>query len=370
MGNKLVIAAAGSGKTTHIIHEALKITSEKILITTYTQANQDAIKEKIYKINKCIPPNITVQTWFSFLLKEGVRPFQGCMHKDDIPNLILVNAQSGLKFQGKYGPVYYSEKTELKRHYFNKSGKIYSDKLAKFVYRCNEKTKGEVINRLTNIYPHIFIDEIQDLAGYDLELLKLLFESCCNTLLVGDPRQGTYSTNSASKNKQFRKSKIVSFFDDDSIDIEKDEESLLVNYRCHNTICNLSNTLFPDFPETKSGNKKQEEHQGVYIIKKKDVENYLKKYNPVQLRDSSKTKINNKYKCINFGKSKGLTFERVLIYPTEPIKKWIKDRTSILSPTGRSKFYVALTRAIKSVCIVMDYKDSTEYNFIVKYIME
>lgn len=30
-----------------------------------------------------------------------------------------------------------------------------------------------IINRLSRIYSHIFIDEVQDLAGYDLELIKL-----------------------------------------------------------------------------------------------------------------------------------------------------------------------------------------------------
>ena len=36
--NKLIIAAAGSGKTTQLVEEALKIKAKKVLITTYTQA--------------------------------------------------------------------------------------------------------------------------------------------------------------------------------------------------------------------------------------------------------------------------------------------------------------------------------------------
>jgi len=72
-------------------------------------------------------------------------------------------------------PVYYAEDKEFEKHYFSNQLKIYSDKLSKFVFRCNEKTKGNVIDRISRIYPYIFIDEVQDLAGYDLELLKLLF---------------------------------------------------------------------------------------------------------------------------------------------------------------------------------------------------
>jgi ATP-dependent exoDNAse (exonuclease V) beta subunit len=62
--NKLIIAAAGSGKTTHLVNEALKIKNEKVLITTYTQANEVEIRKKIIEINKFIPENVTVQTWF------------------------------------------------------------------------------------------------------------------------------------------------------------------------------------------------------------------------------------------------------------------------------------------------------------------
>ena len=46
---------------------------------------------------------------------------------------------------------------------------------------------------------YIFIDEVQDLAGSDLELIKLLFKTNSNTTLVGDPRQVTYLTHNEKK---------------------------------------------------------------------------------------------------------------------------------------------------------------------------
>ena len=92
--NRLLIAAAGSGKTTFLVDEALKQKEGKILITTYTQANEEEIRKKIIEKNKVIPENITVQTWFSFLLKHGVRPFQGVLFEKKIKGLILVNSQS------------------------------------------------------------------------------------------------------------------------------------------------------------------------------------------------------------------------------------------------------------------------------------
>jgi superfamily I DNA/RNA helicase len=242
--------------------------------------------------------------------------------------MILVNEQSGLKYKfkknGKEIPVYFNENEELERHYFTKEKKIYSDKLSKFVFRCNEKTKGNVIDRISRIYPHVFIDEVQDLAGYDLELLKLLFNCSSNILLVGDPRQGTYSTNSASKNKRFKKAKIINFFTDKIDNLTKDDKSLIINYRCNKSICDLSNKLFPTMQQTTSGNSKTTEHDGIFPVKSENIETYLQQYQPMQLRDSKRTVVNEKYSVMNFGESKGLSFDRVLIYPTDPILKWLR----------------------------------------------
>ena len=49
MNNKLIIAAAGSGKTTVLVKKALQIKDEKVLITTYTQANEAEIKKRSLK---------------------------------------------------------------------------------------------------------------------------------------------------------------------------------------------------------------------------------------------------------------------------------------------------------------------------------
>lgn len=369
MNNKLIIAAAGSGKTTHLINEALKQKQGKVLITTYTQANEAEIRKKIIETNKCIPENVTVQTWFSFLLQHGVRPFQGSLFEKKIKGLILVNSQSGIKAYTKTKqPIYFSEEKEFEHHYFSNDIKIYSDKLSKFVFRCNQKSEGAVIDRLARIYKYIFIDEVQDLAGYDLEVLKLFFKSSSEILLVGDPRQGTYSTNSSAKNKQFKKSDIIYFFQDASMDIERDEASLMVNYRCISPICELSNLLFPDFKCTTSGNDNSSEHDGVFFIKEDNIDAYLEKFNPVQLRDNKKKEVNENYRVMNFGEAKGLSFDRVLIYPTKPFMDWLKNNASELAPTSRSKFYVAITRSRYSVGIVYNYDGKTKVAGIVNYV--
>lgn len=357
INNKLIIAAAGSGKTTHIVNEALKQKDGRVLITTYTEANEAEICKKIIEENKCIPENITVQTWFSFLLQHGVRPYQGYLFDGDIKGLVLMNQQSAP----------YAKESEVEKHYLTGNKNIYSDKLSKFVIKCNDSSNGAVIDRLSRIYTHIFIDEVQDLAGYDLEFLKLLFTSRINTLLVGDPRQGTYSTNNASKNKKFQKSRIVHFFEDNSINIETDQNSLIKNYRCIAPICDFSNRLFPDLPKTTSGNSDKPKHGGIFLVKKAEVAHYLKRFNPAQLRYDNRTPVSENYFVRTFGDSKGLSFDRVLIYPTTPVINWLENSKSELAPTSRSKFYVAITRARYSVGIVYDHGDNTNIYGVEKY---
>ena len=77
--NKVIVACAGSGKTKGIVEEALKLGKQKVLVTTYTNENIDQIKTFFIEKNGCIPANVTVQPWFSFLLQEGVRPYQNQM---------------------------------------------------------------------------------------------------------------------------------------------------------------------------------------------------------------------------------------------------------------------------------------------------
>ena len=44
-------------------------------------------------------------------------------------------------------------------------------------------------------FSYVFVDEIQDFVGYDLEVIKKLHEVGCNMTLVGDPRQTTVSNS-------------------------------------------------------------------------------------------------------------------------------------------------------------------------------
>ncbi len=374
--NTLIIAAAGSGKTTHLVNRALQIPSdEQILITTYTEANEAEIRKRFISKKGYVPSNIKIQTWFSFLLQHGVRPFQSVLddsiHEQSI-GFYLSSNRSGGKVDSQGSPImagghplYWGE-DDFKKFYFTPTHKIFSDKISKFTFNANKASGGAVLNRATRIYDHIFIDEVQDLAGFDLELIKILFKTDSTVLLVGDPRQVTYLTHASAKHEKYKDGKIKDFIEEQlgkRIKCTVDETTLGVSHRNNQKICDFANKLFPDQPPAKpctcdSCRENETDHEGVFWIKAKDVDEYIEKFNPTQLRWSSAVQCSEKAPAMNFGESKGLSFERVLIYPTEKMAEWVKDNSYDLKNETRAKLYVGVTRAKRSATVVLQTQDA------------
>ncbi len=374
--NRLVIAAAGSGKTTYLVNESMK-RDGKVLILTYTLSNEDVIKRRLIQKAGCIPQNITVNTWFSFLLQHGVKPYQGSiddsMFDYHIRGMLLVNKQSGFRCKTGKHPVYWKE-SNIDKHYFSKRNKIYSDKISKFVFKCNTQSGGAVIDRLARIYDHVFIDEVQDLAGYDLELIKLLFSSSISVLLVGDPRQVTYLTHLERKHAKYQNGKIRKFVENElekNIICNIDESTLQASHRCCDPICKYASRLYPDMPETTSCSccgQSTINHQGIFLVKPDQIQEYTRKYNVTQLRWDRKSGVLPSIPVMNFGEAKGETFDRVLIYPTKDMAKWVENGSTSLSDASRAKFYVAITRARYSAAIVLNYDSAQSYEGTSMYV--
>ncbi|AYF45216.1 DNA helicase II / ATP-dependent DNA helicase PcrA [Halobacteriovorax sp. BALOs_7] len=354
MSSKIVIAGAGSGKSRYLIESVDSISDGKLLITTFTNANEESLKSRLYKKYGCIPSHVTVMSWWAFLLEHCVRPFQGCYLNRRISQLNLVNGQSGVKYRRGRTPIFFNENKEFVKHYFDNNGCIYSDKISKFAFRCHEKSSGALLGRLSRCFQYIFIDEVQDMSGYDLNLIKIFHCSKINILMVGDLRQGTYSTTNLSKNKNYAKSKIVQYFKKETPDILIDDTSLIYNHRSVDDIVNYSNSLYPSLVKNISKNKSTTGHDGVFFVSRKTAASYIERYAPLQLRLNKRTVLLSVGEHMTFGKSKGLETDRVLIYPTKPMLEWIKDNESELADKSRAEFYVAITRARQSVAFVVD----------------
>lgn len=138
-----------------------------------------------------------------------------------------------------------------------------------------------------------------------------------------------------------------------------DRGSLSGSYRCDEIIIQFANRLYPDLPQTKSLAKSGEGNQtGIWLVPVSRVEDYVVKFNPVVLRDKATVKTVAGPLTLNFGKSKGRTFDDVLIYPVKAVRDWLTDASVELRDQTRSRFYVAVTRARYSVGIVVSNKEA------------
>jgi len=366
--NKLILAAAGSGKTRLIVREALANPQERVLITTFTIANLESIKRRIMKKNHgTIPSNVFVQTWFSFLIEHGVRPYRywekRVVGMKFVKNSSEAGYQSIRKLYGKDIYVPWREESDFEKHYFTSNMNVYSDKLPKLVIRCDKTPKGKqsnglVINRIVGIFKAVYIDEVQDMAGYDLDIIELLLRSGIRTTMVGDPRQTVYQTHHERKHDQYSKGGIKDFIL--SLPQKRkqlckvDDDTLRDSHRNSSVICALASKLFTDYSECRSLLTGNHEHSGIFFVRRSDVHDYGRITEPLQLRLNKNVSPLLPTQIMNYGESKGLEAEHVLIYPTVEMLRWLNGEKISLEFKTKAQLYVAITRAFFSVGIVVE----------------
>jgi ATP-dependent DNA helicase UvrD/PcrA len=130
-------------------------------------------------------------------------------------------------------------------------------------------------------------------------------------------------------------------------------------YRCIQRICELADRLHADdghYQPTQSQITEIPadfvEHNGVFAVPMSQVKTYREKYKPVILRwnRNSGAAYCADRAALNFGESKGLGFDRVLIIPTDKHAKFLSGDTTAFayerSDDARNKLYVGLTRAL------------------------
>ncbi len=362
--NRIIIAAAGSGKTTYLIEQAMKVTDAPVLITTYTESNEAEIRQKFFDLVGRVPAHVTIMTWFSFLITHGVKPFQGCTFDFDVAGMAFAVTQSGIKIVVNGHPIPYAE-TDFRRHFFDRADRVFSDKLPKLVIRCNDNSGGAVIDRIARIFPHVFVDEVQDLAGYDLDILAVIARSPARLLMVGDPRQVTYLTHHEKKYKKYSDGGIVRFLQSElrKVPFEIDDATLGRSHRNSAPICAVSSRLYPELPASSACECVRcrtgaPAHNGLFLVRPSDYADYVIRFSPMQLRDkATSTGVEPNAPVMNFGEAKGRGFDHVIILPTQPMKAWLKDPGSKLAAQSRARFYVAMTRGRHSVAIAMDWSN-------------
>jgi DNA helicase-2/ATP-dependent DNA helicase PcrA len=97
---------------------------------------------------------------------------------------------------------------------------------------------------------------------------------------------------------------------------------------------------------------------GVFQILQSDVHAYIEHFRPNILKYDVRTPTF-WYASLNFGVSKGMTLDRVLIFPNETLYSFLIDSSRQLK--APDKYYVGVTRAKFSLAFVVEELKQSEH---------
>lgn len=184
--NTLIIAAAGSGKTTELIrrikHKTEELPSNKILaVITYTNAATNEIVERLGG-NSTIQSNVFIGTIHSFLLRYLIKPYGKILGLVS-DELIITDYKVELEESENKFVAKANIEAQL-----SKKGIVtydYIETLAKKIIE-NENVKEHFCSRIQ----YLFVDEFQDSSKGQFEIIeKLRKAKRTQVILVGDPEQ-------------------------------------------------------------------------------------------------------------------------------------------------------------------------------------
>jgi superfamily I DNA/RNA helicase len=340
------VGSAGSGKTQRLIDGALAAMTDgrRVLITTYTIENRNQIERRIAEAMGAVPSSVDILTWYRFVISELCHPYQ-------LAFLGEIGVVGALNFEGKPSRL---AKKDHSSFYLDKNGDLYKDRVSAFALACNAASDGRVLDRVVSIYDEIFIDEMQDLAGHDFDLLDVLLSSSIDLHLVGDPRQALYFTDDSIKNKKYKGAFFVAWLEERSADIEF--EHVIESHRCCQSILDWADNLFPDYDRSVSLHEHDEPGDGVHILSVDKVAEYIAEHgSEVTVLRRQKNTNTMGLRAINMGVSKGATYARVVVFGSKPMARYALGEIGAadLAPLERNRLYVAVTRARRSVVIVV-----------------
>lgn len=329
MDNDIVLAVAGSGKTRLLIDRLNA--EERFAIITFTNNNENNLKRRIIEKFGCIPSNIHIFTYFSFLYSFCFKPFM----------LFLTDA-NGISFEpcrNKYAADW--------DRYIDKFGRVYSNRLAKFIE--SERFGDMVSERLSKYFDVVMIDEIQDFAAHDFNFLKYFISARSSCLFVGDFYQHTFDTSrDGVVNKNLHTSLEGYVARVRGLGLSVDQTTLNSSYRCSPTICEFIQSKLGIEIASQRGDPTELEfvdNDGRIIDLYRDPATVKLFY-----RDASK------HTCLsrNWGASKGEDdfMDVCIVLNGETHKKFVADQLAQLNPQTRNKLYVAMSRARRAVYFV------------------
>lgn len=334
MDKKIILAVAGSGKTTQIIKD---ISIEKRnLIITYTVNNYENLKRKIIeKYKGSWPQNVRVMTYFSFLYNFCYKPF--------LSDVIM---DKGIDFDTI--PSIYLKKTDID-FCVSPNNKIYSRRLAYLLEQ--QKVIDNVMRRIEKYFDYLYIDEVQDFAGRDFDFLEHIMDININMLFTGDFYQHTYDT---SRDGSYRKKLHDNYQSYCSNFISKgfilDTKTLSKSYRCSLNVCNfITNEL-----GILINSRRDDSTTIEYVSDLEKIKEIVNNKNIIKLHYDKGYSYGIDHR--NWGESKGEDhyMDVCVMLNNKSDDYYKKHKLKELPISSKNKLYVAITRAHGNVYFVCE----------------
>ena len=327
MDQKVVLAVAGSGKTSLIV-ERLNL-NERILLVTYTTNNLLTLRRRVIEKFTYLPENIRLYSYFTFLYSFAYKPFLSHVKRSrginwDIP----LPRSARFAQQGHEG------------FYMDRTRRLYHNRIAKLLDQA--PVVDDVIARLEKYVDRLYFDEVQDLAGHDFNFMSSLCRARVGTLWVGDFFQHTFETSrDGSVNSSLHKDYAKYQARLRAIGLVLDSQSLERSRRCSPTVCRFIS-----------------ERLGIHIASNRNDETAVKMIDDAALareifEDRGIVKLflkeHYKYSCYseNWGVSKGQDHynDVCVVLSDKNYEEVLKGGLVDLAPQTRNKLYVACSRA-------------------------
>lgn len=333
MDKRVILAVAGSGKTESII-DALDL-RRRTLVLSYTENNLKNLRARILRRYDSFPQNISLLSYFTFLYGFCFKPF-----------LWMECGARGINWN--IPPDWTSRlKRSDPRFYFDSYRHIYYNRISKLL---EERDLLSALNkRLEKYFDEVLIDEIQDFAGHDFNLLKSMAQASVGMLLTGDFFQHTYDTSRDGNVNASLHKELGSYARTlKATGLSVDMTTLSKSFRCSASVCAfVSKNLGISIESHRNDETPVRE-----VTEAEEVKRLLECERTVKLF----YREHYLYKCYsqNWGASKGEDNygDVCVVLNKETAKRLAEGSARKLSPQTRNKLYVACTRARGALYLV------------------
>ncbi len=364
--------------------------------------------------------NTYVYTFDSFKYNFFIRPYEPIIAKHfgmttfESKGVSLVTPPT--RFKNNFPNPDYKD-SSLFEHYVIKD-KYYCDNLSELILKVNKKGEYNLFDiamkNINNFFEYIYIDEFQDFRQHDYELMEKVIKKSKNIVLVGDYFQHSVNarnnTGKPFKVGNSKETKRIITYEEyiellKKLNLKIDTESLKRTRRCRNNtgkpfkVGNSKETkriiTYEEYiellkklnlkidTESLKRTRRCPENICKFIREKFNIQIYADNENKgditflEDINEIKKVIENNdiiklvesdskiySFNCINWGYSKGDTYNDICVILTDRFKNLKKEKnieyTSIVN-----KIYVALTRTKGNLYIIEKEKfDDIKYNYI------